>query len=578
MPCVLAGAPSPVPAADVPAGRSASTFAAWWARPGAPGWTPDASLSFGLPSVFAGLVAGGVELRDPLAPAALPWPGVAEAQAPLAWYDSAAVVIGEGAAWRGFGAGIATAEPVLATPAGRKPRSVWTVVSGDAGMDRNGIFVARGDERSWVRGGAVADQRDAVGDLERAGDHLWVVHGGARRGAHVLEGSFAQRGSAERQRVGAADAARGEAGSLAWSWRDSTRGVSARLARGHDARASFAAGDVLYPAVRREAQSNVAELAGSLRRGRAEFGARLEARDGRVSREYAGSPVRDTWGEHALWAAARASLPAGAGRLELQLGGGRHGAAARARERLQAAPSLAWRAGTGARSLRLFGERVVDPVWSDLGYGIAPFVQDSWVGGAEARAARAGARAGLLALGGLTGGRATQVRFPVRDVALLQGWEPEGERYRFAFASAEAAVSWRALTLDGSGFLLARDGDSLARRVDPAVGATVGLATAFRLFSGDLGVRLRAEAAWIGERETDTRDEAFGDDVLPGYATLAARGEFTLGDATLVLRADGLENVRHDETWLDLSSPSGPRLARDSGRTFRFEMVWPLFN
>ncbi|MCC6350078.1 MAG: hypothetical protein IT347_10875 [Candidatus Eisenbacteria bacterium] len=575
---LLAAAPTVAPAADVPAGHSVSTFAAWWARPGSPGWTPDASLSFGIPPVFAGLSAGGFELRDPLAPAALPAPGVAEAQAPLAWYDSATVVVGEGAAWRGFGTAIASATPVLAPPTSRKPRSVWTVVSGDAGLDRNGIYVSRGDERSWVRGGAVADQREVAGDLERAGDHLWLVNGGARRGRHVLDGSFAQRGSAERQRVGAADAAKGESGSFGWSWSDSIRALSARLSRGRDARESFAAGDVIYPWVRREAQSNVAELAGSLRRGRGELGARIEVRQGRVSREYAGSATRDTWEEHAVWAAARVIAPVGSGRLELELGGGRHDAPSRRRERWQMSPALVWRAGGAARSLRVFAERVVDPVWSDLSAGVRPFVQDSWVSGAEVRAARRNAHAGALALTGSTGGRAVLVRFPVRDVALLQGWEAEDERYRFAFASAEAGVSWRVLSLEGSGYLLAREGDRLARRVDPAVGATAAVGAAFRLFTGDLGVRLRAEASWIGERETDTRDALFGDVTLPGYATLAARGEFTLGDATFVLRADGLENVRHEETWLDLASAPDLRLARDSGRTFRFEMIWPLFN
>jgi len=101
---------------------------------------------------------------------------------------------------------------------------------------------------------------------------------------------------------------------------------------------------------------------------------------------------------------------------------------------------------------------------------------------------------------------------------------------------------------------------------------------AFRLFTGDLGVRLRGEGAWIGPRRTDTRQAGFPDITLPGYATLGARAELTLGDATMVLRAEGLEDAVHEQTWADLGDFPQLRLARDSGRTFRFEMIWPLFN
>jgi hypothetical protein len=98
------------------------------------------------------------------------------------------------------------------------------------------------------------------------------------------------------------------------------------------------------------------------------------------------------------------------------------------------------------------------------------------------------------------------------------------------------------------------------------------------MFANDLGVRLRGAAAWIGPRDTDTRDPIFGDVSLPGYATLSASVELTLGDATIRLLADGLEGERHDQTWLDLSGAPDVRLARTAGRIGRFELVWPLFN
>lgn len=486
--------------------------------------------------------------------------------------------VGEGAGWRGFGAALVAAEPVLAPPAGRKPRSVWTMSSGDAGLDRHAIFVARGDERSWARGGASSGRRGGLGDLDAAGDHLWAVSAGARRGAHVGEAGFAQRGAAVRQRVGAADAARGESGFARWGWSDTTRSLGVRLERARDERESFAAGDVLYGDARRESQSNLAELSAGAGRGSATLGARLEWREGRVTRAYGGAGVTDDWRARSAWAALRAEAPAGSGRLELQLGGGRHSASARAKERWQLAPSAAWRAGGAARSLRLFAERVVNPVWSDLAPGEAPFVQDTWAGGAEMRAAAGAWRAGVLALAGRTGARATLVRFPVRDAALRSGWSREPSRHGFALASAEAAATWRALSADASGFALARDGDSGRPRVDPSLGATLGLGAAFRLFAGDLGARLRAEAAWVGERATDTRDPAFAETTLPGYVTLSAAAEFTLGDATLALRASGLEGGRHDATWADLADAPLLRTARGAGRVLRFEMIWPLFN
>lgn len=528
--------------------------------------------------MVAGLALGGFALVDPLAPAALPWPGVAEAQAPLAWYDSVTVVVGEDAAWRGFGAALVTGRGILAPPAGRRPRSVWTAVSGSNAIDRNAIFVSRGDERSWIRGGATSARRGGFGDLDLAGDHLWTFGAGARRGAHALEGAFVQRGAAERQRVGYGEAAKGETGWLGWSWHDSLRRASVRLSRGHDERESFGAGAVLEYS-RRDAQSNVVELEGSQRSGATELGVRAELRDGGVVR-WTGSPDRRLeWRERSVWAAARLARALGPGRLELQAGGGWHDAPGRSQERLQAAPGAAWTLARGGRSVRVFAERIVTPVWSDLAPGLEAFVQDTWTGGAEVRASGTHARASAQLLGGSTGNRATLLRYAVRDVGLELGVDREAERYDFALASAEAGAGWPAFGVDAAGYLLARRGDAVQPRVDPASGATLGATTAFRVFAGDLGVRLRAQGTWVGPRHSDARLPGLFDDVpLDGYATLSAVGTFTLGDAIMVLRGDGLENARRELTWVDPGNPAGFLLARDAGRTFRFELVWPLFN
>jgi hypothetical protein len=407
---------------------------------------------------------------------------------------------------------------------------------------------------------------------------MWNVLLGGRRGAYALEGSFSQRGSAESQLVGAEDAAKGQSGYGKWEWSDSTSAVMLRYSRGRDERESFATGGAIYLFGRREAQANVAEAEATTTRGAAEYAVRLESRESHVERRFGTSQERTRWAERSQWAAVRSSRPLGPGRLELQLGGGHSDAPELSDERMQLAPGVAWRLMNGTRMLRVFAERTVNPVWSDLAPGTPAFMQDTWAGGAEAHALGKHARAALLLLAGSTGSRAALLRYPIRDAALRVGWEREPERYEFALSSAEAAASWKWLGGDASGFLLARQGDAVQNRVDPAVGGTAGVTATFRIFANDLGVRLRGGAAWIGPRDTDTRDPIYGDVSLPGYATLSASVELTLGDATIRLLADGLEGERHDQTWLDLSEAPDVRLARTAGRIGRFELVWPLFN
>jgi hypothetical protein len=559
------------------------TLPVWWARPGSPGWTPDAIVSQGQPWVFAGLAAGSFEMHDPFAASGLPEPGVPEAQAPLAWYDSATVVVGEGAAWRGFGAALACGQGFISIPAGTKPRSVWTAVTGSAAIDQNGLYIARGDERSWLRGGAIAGSRGAIGSLDLEGSHLWAVTGGMKRGVHAFEGSFAQRGVGERQTVGFGESGRGVSGAVKWAWSDGAHGVSARLARGRDERASTGVGGVYIPELRREAQANTAETEAWVKRGQQEWGARAELRGQSAVNAYSPGEFRREWNDHAFWAAARHARPLGPGRLELQLGGGRTSAPARSEERLQLAPGAAWRFASGGRSLRLYAERTVNPVWSDLVDGVPAFVQDTWVGGAEGGAEAPGGWLRLHVFGGTTGNRAVLMRYPVRAMSYRVdnqwGWERDASRYTFGLAQSEAGVRWHALGAEATGFVLARDGDVLQGRVDPSVGATGALTAQFRLFTNDLGVRMRSEVAWVGPRFSDGRGGIyFADRTIDGYATVSAWLELTLGDAIIALRGDNLQDVRHEQTWLDVATYPDYQLALGAGQTFRFELVWPFFN
>ena len=567
-----------VRAQSPPAGASAFSLPAWWARPGEPGWTPDANLAGGMPWTFAGLTAGAWDLRDPLAPAALPAPGIPEAQPPLAWDDSASVVVGEGGGWSGFGASLAVAREFVKPPGGHKPRAVLTVVNGTSGIDRNGIFLTRGDERTWLRGGAVGDKRGSIGDLDLAGDHVWSVAAGTRRGASTLDFGFAQRGLGQQQRAGVGETGSGQSGDLGWGWTKGTDSLGARFTRGFDGRDLFAVGTDVSP-VRREASQNDWEVAAGRRVGPRALTLHLTVRDARVRRRIE-NPLTGTtsteWSTRSWWLASRWAAPLAGGALELELGGGMDRSAARAAERRQLAHSASWRLGPATRRLRLFTERTVVPIWSDLDPLTKPFVQDTWVAGAELTHDAGATQASLLAVAGRVGNRATILRYPIRTESLLLGWQRDDAYYDFALERGSIAGRWRALAGDASGWVGQHTVGVSQTRVDPDAGASLGGSVGFRLFAGDLGVRLRAQGAFVGSRETDTR--VIPDVTLPGFATVSAAATLTLGDATMVLRGDALDGARHPESWIDPSQTNGFVLARTNGRTFRFELIWPFFN
>lgn len=598
--CAAACATAATARADAPpAGGTTLTWSEWWAQPGGPGWTPDAAWMGGLPWTFAGLTAGGWELHDPLAPATLPAPGIPEAQAPLAWYDSTAVTIGGGGAWRGFGAGLVYADGIQHPPGTRKPRAVWTLVNGGSALERNGLLVTRGDERSWLSVGTVSGHRGSVGDMGIAGDHFWTINAGTRRGASTFDADFAQRGLGQTQTIGLAEGARGQSGALGWRWSTTAWRASARLSRGFDGRDDFASSGLDFRYARRDAQQGRIEatIAHTGADG-AEEALRVQFDDGRVVRtthELDSTTTRRDWRQRSQWIAARIRRPEGSGMLELAMGAGHDDVATPTVGRFSLAPSLSWELNRADSHARIFAERLVDPIWSDLAAGHAPFVQDTWAGGIEAGAGgpkAARAAHGMLLIGRV-GDRARLFRFPVRDFVLEQfGWEHSGGRSNFALASADGRTNWRALTFDARGYTMVRTRSAGERIVDPLAGARAGVEGGFHAFANDLGVRVRGEGAYVGARESDQGfvDPGSGlpvlDDVrLPGYFTGTAVVRLDVGDAHMEFRVDGIEGIRRPMTWLDLGSPVDPnsgvpnyRLARDAGRTFRFSFIWPLFN
>ncbi|MFN8587968.1 MAG: hypothetical protein U0704_09215 [Candidatus Eisenbacteria bacterium] len=567
-------------ASEAPAvGIAVETLPQWWSAPGRAGWAPTALESGALPWSFAGLAAGGWRIDDPFAPSAAHFGGLYEAQAPIAWYDSVAIVTGGDAAWTGFGAAVATARGILRTPSNRQQRAVWTLVNGDGGLERHSLLLSRGDERSWLRAGATGGKRSGLADMGPGADHLWGVEGGTRRGAHTFDLRFSQRGTGEGQLGGSQtfeEGGRARSGALGWAWSGEGQRASLRLTRDVEQRTSDARSGGVFG--ERDLWTNGAELALAQERGERGIEARLAWSESRAVRTAEWRRLFEAW-NHTEWLALRAHAPLAGGRLELGIGGGRDRDLALREQRWQLAPSAEW-TRTGSLRWRAYGERALQPVWHSLDRNFSPgaFLQDTWIGGLEASAGAPGRSAHVGVAGGRVGGRAVLGRYPISDVSQRLGWAMDEQPYGFALAEAVGEWSVRAVSADARGYVLARDESRTQANVDPALGGAAGLNARFALFTGDLKVRLRAEAAWVGERWSEGGSITFDDRLLPGYATFGAGATLGIGDATVLLRWDGLENTRHDLSWLDPARYPEEVLARTAGRRFRFEVSWPLMN
>lgn len=517
-------------------------------------------------------------MQDAAAPWAAPPPGLVEAQPPLAWADSATVVLGEDSAWEGFGAGIVRAETFFTSSLSRKPRAVFTFVNGSSAIERNSLFLTRSDRRHWLRIGTTGQRRGGVGALDLSGEHLWTAGGGVRRGAHTFRTHFTQRGTGARLGYPLTESGRGESGEVGHDWTRGEWSSTATLERGWDGRVSSDASfGSPFREGRRDAQQIRIVTGLTHTRGERLEAAQLWARRGRVVRHYSDGE-RTAWDERALWVASRVERPWQWGTLELQLGGGWSKAADGGGNRGQWAPGLAWRYTDDRARLRLFTERVVDPIWSDLSPSTQPFMQDTWVGGFQIGAGSIRRRwlEGALMLG-RTANKATLVPYPLRDIQLRIGYQAEVRAKEFMLATLETGVRGRAGSLEATSFALARDRDG-QRWIDPGTGARLAAETGFRAFTGDLGVRVRVETAYVGARETDISSSVeggFDEEVLPAFITVAALLSISLGDATVVVRADNLEDERRPHVWLDLLTG---RPALGTGRQVRAALTWPFIN
>jgi hypothetical protein len=571
-----------------------------WTAPGRPGWVADYHMGTGLPWNYLGLVAGGVALRDGLLPnAARPWPGIDEIVAPRPWYDSTAVVVGEGGGWRGFGASLVDMQAIAGVPVGRRPRAAVTLVNGSSAVDRNGLMISRGGDQSWARAGALDEERSGSGFLGQRGQHVWFGELGRRYGAHTFSGAFAQRGTGGGTRssfefftnnpppyVGFQEATRGEAGYFNWAWTGENRSLTARWSRSHDHRESYES-ELFTFLAEREAQDNAVTVEATAGAGERSHGLRLELHRAQVRRmlDPFSAPIPLTQpafdvAQQTAWIAVRDQRPLAKGTLEAHIGAGYVDSPGRSQERWQLAPSATWRLGPPERRLRLYAERIVTPIFSDLAPGVRPFVQDTWLAGADVTLGLPSRQ--WLEVGGLAaeiGNRAWLVVSPVRDMALRYGWSADLVRVQDAMLTVATGVRRGAWALEASGYSRVRPQGSQPAQVDPAVGARARAETGFRTFQGDLGVLLRVEAAWVGPRENESLPEYFAPPrPLEGYGTYSAVAAMQLGDATLAFRVTNLEDIAHPQSWTDPSSPPLGTPADGSGRQYRFEISWPFFN
>ncbi len=540
----------------------------WWARPGNAAWWPEAPSGLAFPVTYAGLVRGGWRLDEPdRAPAGLPWPGLVQARAPLAWYDSLAC--GVGSAADGWDAALA---PVTGWPTagGQQARSVFSMSSGSSGLDESAVALARGDSLYGIGLEALGGTRGAAGGVERMGRHLWGARLRLSRGAHRIRGNVSQRGTAAKLSGGEEQAARGQSGSAEWAWQRDGLRWSAALARGLGRHESFGGGLIDSE---RDAQETRLSAAVALERGPREIESRVTWSDAEVRRSGYGSFSRQA---RSFWAVTRGSAPLAGGRLALALGAGRHGGV----DRFDVAPSADFARPWGRLAVSLHVERLLTPVWADLAPGFEPFLQHAWVGGARLSGDVAGswrARAGVR--GGRVYSRAVVDRLPLEDLWLRSGLRAEYGTYDFVLGEGGIEHAGRRFDAGLEGFGLAHRRRAAASPAaagsalngDPDRGVRAWLGARARLFRGDLGLALRGEAAGVGARQGGTtvaRD-------LPAYVTFTLLGELSIGDVVAVWRLANLEDRLRDAAWTDRSTG---RPAVEGRRDLQMHLVWRLFN
>ena len=534
--------------------------------PGSAGWTPSAGFGPGFSWTLAGHSLAGWSLGGGAVAPQIPWPSLQDVARPLVFDDS--LVIHEGGeGGRGPDAALAGADERRNATRGVRARSVFRLENGEFGLNRYSLMFERGDSARWVRYEVASGRRDAFADLGVSGDHIWNLAASWSRGPHHFAGTVGQRGVA--RQLGHADVgenASGQSGGATYEWRRAGRRFGVEFQRGLDHREDIIdVENIPLSFSRREGQENRVEAKGIVPFADGQADARLLWSRARVVRYYddAFDARNTTW-----WGSVGLERAAAGGRARVEVGGGRSDAL----KRDLFAPSASLGFGNDAIHGRVVAERVAHPVWSDLAPGQPAFLQRTDALGFEAGAHGAKLGGDVALRTGITHDRALVFPYPIEDIWLRAGVSAESRRYTFALFTAGAHAAWRRLAVGASGFALGRDQDVSEPRVEPDFGMRAYVEQGFSAFQNDLGVRVRAEGAAIGERESKTG----GDEVvLPGYWTSAAVVVLTIADATATLRLSNLEDRRHEEPWID---PGTGLLARGPGRSRRFTFTWRFLN
>ena len=263
----------------------------------------------------------------------------------------------------------------------------------------------------------------------------------------------------------------------------------------------------------------------------------------------------------------RAERDLAGGRLTGSVGAGHDEAS----DRTEVAPSLSWRRDGLPFAARVGVGRLVDPVWSDLAAGVAPFMQSTWAVGSELGLEGSRGRLRALLVAGRTTDRALIERLPLADLWMRSGAGHDALRYRFALANLGGEAHAGLFDGGAEGFALGRDRDNGLPVVDPSWGARAHLGVHFTAFKRDLGVALRGEGEWVGPRDTE---EAVPQR-LPAISSAGATAVLTLADAVLTFRVRNLEDHPQPQTWID-GVTGAPALG--PGLEFRLVFTWRLSN
>lgn len=559
-------------------GSALSDLPSWWSEAGSAGWNQDLWLGATPPWTLGGVALGAWSLLEPdRAPVNLVFPGVAGMQTPLVWYDTVAVVAGEGAAWQGFGASLATATGWTRRLPGRgDARATLDLRTGDFAFDENTLTIERGDSSAWMRGEVAGDSRGLAQGYAVSGRHQWGAAGGMIRGRHSLQAAYTERGAAASLVSEEEQGSSGESGALRYRLRAGALDAGLSLERSYDHHDSFNLGNLdLRPYSRRDAQAVAGAADARYRSGLGDLAMRLEVRRARVRRS--GGDAFDRRSTSA-WGALRLERGLGDGIGRLEIGAGRHSWTG-----YDLAPALSYRVQTPSFTGRVGVERVLYPVWADLAPAQETFLQRTWAGVIEVAAGGSTLpRARATFLAGRTYDRALVSRLPLEELWLRFGSRADPAPYDFGLLMLEAVWKGRRLSAGGDGYVLARSQNTAQPLVDPALGMRSWAAWDFTAFSGDLGVTLRAELEGVGGRETEGESSALCGEfegipsrTLPPYVTTGATAVLTLAGAVFTVRVRNLEDRPHEETWVDCAAVSE---ALGPGREWRFAVTVRLMN